>query len=173
MKQIDELLNKYIDNELTVSEINELKNYITTNPAELEKLKALKLADSILRELEFESAPVKFTDKLMSRLNVVYKSKPQKNYVIRVIFSLFIAGFLGIFTFGITQISFDFSDSEESRFGNLFERLGELIPSFNFSISSDLLMLIVSILVLITLVATYIIINSHKAFKDNLENIFR
>lgn len=173
MKVTDEILNKYIDGELSAAEIKNLKNYLSANPDELEKLKALKLVDNILRDMEFESAPHNFTEKFMNRLNVSYASKSNKYYLIKIIFALFGLGFIGIFLFGLSKLSFTDSSSNQSAFDRIMERIGEIIPaiSFSLSINSDTVMLIVSILVLVTLIAAYIIINSHKAFKNNLENL--
>lgn len=173
MKVTDEILNKYIDGELSAAEINELKNYLSANPNELEKLKALKLVDNVLSEMEYEAAPHNFTEKFMNRLNVSYSSKSNKFYLIKIIFALFGLGFIGVFLFGLSRLSFTDSSSDETAFERVMERIGEVIPAFSFSLSinSDTMMLIVSILVLVTLIAAYIIINSHKAFKDNLENL--
>lgn len=173
MKVTDEILNKYIDEELSAAEIKDLKNYLSANPNELEKLKALKLVDNILREMEFESAPHNFTEKFMNRFNVSYSSTSNKFYLIKIIFALFGLGFIGIFLFGLSKLSFTDSSSNQSAFDRIMERIGEIIPaiSFSLSINSDTMMLIVSILVLVTLIAAYIIINSHKSFKNNLENL--
>lgn len=173
MKVTDEILNKYIDGELSAAEINELKNYLSANPNELEKLKALKLVDNVLSEMEYEAAPHNFTEKFMNRLNVSYSSKSNKFYLIKIIFTLFGLGFIGVFLFGLSRLSFTDNSSDETAFERVMERIGEVIPAFSFSLSinSDTMMLIVSILVLVTLIAAYIIINSHKAFKDNLENL--
>lgn len=171
MKLTDEILNKCIDNELSAAEMRELKDHLAANPSEVEKLKALKLTDNILRELEFDSAPQNFTEKLMSQLNVVYSSKPHKNYFIKIVFALFAIGFIGVSLFGLSQISAGSGDNGENKFEHVFERIGEILPAFSFSISQDTMMLIVSILVLVTLISTYLIVNSHKAFKNNLENL--
>lgn len=171
MKITDELLNKYIDNELSAGEVQELKDHFSSNPDEVERLKALKLTDNILKQMELESAPQNFTEKMMERLNVAYASKSSKNYFIKIVFALFSIGFIGITVFGISQISLDDSSQNKSFIDRIFERVGEITPHFSFSLSSDTLMLVVSILVLVTLIATYIIINSHKAFKNNIENL--
>lgn len=175
MKKIsDEILNKYLDNELTNAEINELKDYLSDHPEEAEKFNAHQLVDNVLREMEHDSAPENFTYNFMQKISGVINSKPQKNYFIRFVFAFLGLGFIGIFTFGLTNLS----TSESSTSDRIFDRIGEginnLIPnidSFNFSINSDLLMLIVSTLILVTLVATYGFINSHKAFKSKIENL--
>jgi len=171
MKITDELLNKYIDNELSAAEIQELKNHLSSNSDEVEKLKALKLADNVLRQMEFETAPQNFTEKMMERLNVKYSPQNNKNYFIKIVFALFGIGFFGITFFGISNMSDSNSDGNGSLIDTVFDKLDKIIPSFSFSVSSETLMLIVSILVLVTLIATYIIVNSHKVFKNNIENL--
>lgn len=172
MKELtDELINKYIDNELTVSEINQLKEYLTAHPSEVEKLKAHKLVDSVLRELEFETAPGNITDKIMSKIKTAYSVKIQKNYFMRFIFSLFGLGFVGFYLFGITQVSVESIDKDQSTINNLINQLSNIIPSINFSLSKDLFMLILSAFILILFIATYLMINSHKVFKENIENL--
>ena len=173
MKMSEDILNKYIDNELSTAEIKELKDFLSANPNEIEKLKALKVVDNVLREMELESAPQNFTEKMMERLNVSYLTKTSKNYFVKIMFTLFGLGFVGITLFGISQVSIKGSTESSDAFEQIFQKIGEILPSFSFSfsISSDTLMLIVSVLVLVTLIATYIIINSHKAFKNNIENL--
>lgn len=172
MKELtDELINKYIDNELTVSEINQLKEYLSAHPSEVEKLKAHKLVDSVLSELEFDSAPDNITDKIMSKIKTVYSVKPHKSYFIRIIFSFFGLGFVGIYLFGLTQVSKESMSGNQEIIVKIFDHLNDVIPSVNFSLSSDIFMLVISTFVLITFIATYLMINSHKMFKDNIENL--
>lgn len=171
MKVTEEILNKYIDNELSATEVKELKDYLSENPEEVEKLKALKLVDNVLKEMEFESAPQNFTERMMERLNVTYSTKAGNNSFIKIVFAFFGLGFIGITLFGISQMSLSSSEKNDNFIEHIFKRLGEILPSFSFSISSETFMLIVSILVLVTLIATYIIVNSHKVFKNNIENL--
>ena len=173
-KLTDEILNKYLDNELSNAETNELKEFISEHPNELEKFKAHKLVDELLREMEHETAPENFTNDFMQRFSEIISDKPRRHYFIWSVFGFLGLGFLGIFLFGLTNLS----PSESSQADEIFDRIGEsldkLIPSIEsigFSLNSDMLMMIVSTLVLITLIATYAIINSHKAFKDKIENL--
>ncbi len=173
-KLTDEILNKYIDNELSSSELNDLKEYISQNPQELSKFKAHKLVDELLREMEHESAPENFTYNFMQKVSESVSGHKEKNYFIWFVFSFLGISFLGFFVFGLLNVS----SQESSRTTEIFNKIGDgfqnLIPtikSISFSINSDLLMVIVSALVLVTLLATYAMINSHKAFKNKIENL--
>lgn len=172
-KLTDEILNKYLDNEISSSELSELKTYLANNPDEAEKFKAHKLVDEILREMEHESAPENFTVNFMQRFSKVISTKPQKHYFIWGVFSFLGLSFIGILLFGLMNISSSKSSPSDQVFNTIGEGLDKIIPSINslnFSINSDLLMLIVSTLFLITLISVYVMINSHKSFKEKIEN---
>ncbi len=175
MKQLtNEILNKYIDNELSSSELNELKQYISDNPGELEKFKAHKLVDDLLREMEHESAPENFTYNFMQNFSKALQEKKKKPYFIWAVFTFLGIGFISIFAYGIANLS-PSGDSRTDRFIDQFidgvDRLLPSVDSLSFTINPDLLMVIVSTLVLVTLLVTYGIINSHKVFKDKIENL--
>lgn len=174
MKELsDEILNKYIDNELSSSEVNELKEFISNNPDELKKFKAHKLIDEILRGLEHESSPPNFTAKVMERINSVNSYKLSDNKFIKVISSIFGALILGFLVAGIslgTSQKLEPSSVSEG-INKSFEAVGQFITSLNISLSNDTFLVVVSAFSLIVLVSIYIFINSHKTFKQKLENL--
>ncbi|MDZ7766601.1 MAG: hypothetical protein U5K00_19635 [Melioribacteraceae bacterium] len=172
-KLTDEILNKYLDNEISTSELTELKTYLSNNPGDAEKFKAHKLVDEVLRKMEYESAPDNFTVNLMEKLSKIISEKPKKHYFIWAVFSFLGISFIGILFFGLTNLTPAQSSNTDDVFVRIGEGLDKLVPridSLSFSINPDLLMLIVSTLFLVTLIAAYVMINSHKAFKEKIEN---
>lgn len=172
-KLTDEILNKYLDNEISSNELTELKSYIANNPDEAEKFKAHKLVDEILRSMEHKLAPENFTVNFMQKFSKIIADKPRRHYFLWGVFGFLGLSFIGFFLFGLMNISSSKSSSTEEVFNTISEGIDKVLPSINslnFSINSDLLMLIVSTLFLITLIAVYVMINSHRAFKEKIEH---
>ena len=164
----DELLNKYIDNDLSITEVNQLKEFLSS---ELHKFKAHKLVDEVLRKMEFDTAPAGITERIMQRINVAASVKPRMSNFMRVVFFLF-----GVSIFGSVIILLSQTSSVSSSEGLLPKEVIEYLNKFSFSlpslqsvISSETTMIVISSLVLIVLISVYIFYNSHKSFKRKIE----
>lgn len=165
----DELLNKYIDGELSDSEIIKLEEEINNNPELVKKLKALKITDSTFRNMEITPAPEGFTESVMS--NLKYKSKIRDSispFFIGIIsfFSLLIVGIIG---FVISEI-FTADVSESSEF---MENINKNVTPFFTKVTSlftdENVMFIGGMISFVLLLGLYFIINTHKSFKQSLE----
>ena len=89
-KLTDEILNKYIDGELEPFELAEVKNEIERNDETLARLKALRLVDNSLKQMEIEYAPVNFSEKVMKAISDASKAvKPKISYFFVTIIALF------------------------------------------------------------------------------------
>lgn len=167
----DELLNKYIDNELSETELRELSDLLKNDSDAQARLKALKLTEEIVREIEIFPAPEHFTERFMSKITIstsVVKDKVSYFFIGMIsVFALAIAGIIG---FSLSQIE-DSSSSliQDSQYvqktKNFFsEGLGHLYSLF----SNDNMLLIGAGLTFILLISGYFILESHKNFKEKL-----
>ena len=175
MKELtDEILNKYIDNELSASEINELREFIESNPDELNKFKAHNLVDNILRELTYEKAPSYFTEKMMEKIAPVTQYYNRNNNFIKIIlfvFALFLAGFTAAGLFIPAKESNNNSFISDSA-GKLMQWASN-IPFFQSSFTNENFLILFSSIILILFISIYILVNSHKHFKQEIENVTR
>ncbi|MBU2493908.1 MAG: hypothetical protein KJ571_14870 [Bacteroidetes bacterium] len=167
----DELLNKYIDNELTDVELAEFKKEIQTDAEAQNKLKALKLTDEILNKMEVNRAPVNFTEMFMKKIITVSSFHKEKvSYFFVSIISFFVLTITGILGYSISKIeSGSSSIAEKNQYVQktkevLSGGLGEL----NAILSNDNMLLIGAGLTFVLLISGYFLIENHKNFKEKL-----
>jgi hypothetical protein len=167
----DELLNKYIDNELSEVELKELTEILKNDTDAQLRLKALHLTEEILRKIEISPAPENFTDKFMSKIVIshsVVKDKVSYFYVGMIsFFALAIAGILG---FSISRI--EFGSSNLSGDNQYIEKTNDLFSGglgyINSFLGNDSVLLTGAVLTFVLLMSGYFILENHKNFKENL-----
>ena len=169
----EEILNKYIDGELDPFEITEMKNEIENNAETIARLKALRLVDSSLKQMEVEPAPANFSEKVMKAISNVSKTvKPKISYFFVTIISLFSIGVLGIVVAAFRSI--DDGNGQSSVTPYIDKAKGviskNLVEFQNFFANKNVL-LVVSVLTLILLVTVYLTFDAHKNFKNKLKSI--
>ena len=169
----DDMLNDYIDNELNSSSIDELKNNLSNDEEAVKKLKALKIVDENLKELEIYPAPSNFTERVMNKVMLGAKSlKPKLNYFFVSIVSIFLVTIVGISIFvfdvvGRTAASDNDLKITESVKKFIIENSG----SFNSLMSSDKILLIGGLLTVILFLAGIFVYDSHKSFKNKFKSV--
>jgi len=176
MKNItDEILNKYIDGELDPFEIAEIKNEIDNNVKVIARLKALRLVDSSLKQIEIEYAPVNFSEKVMKAIssasNVV---KPKISYFFVTIISLFSIGVLTVIIAAFRSID---NESGQSTVAPYIDKakgvIGKNLIEFQNFFANKNVLLVVSVLTLILLITVYLTFEAHKSFKNKLDHYSR
>lgn len=168
----DEILNKYIDNELNEFESKELKEAINSNPEAQKKLNAHEMVDIILRKLETEKAPAGINEYVMNRILNISASKESKNYFFISIVSFFFVIFLSVIGFLLSQMEFDNTGSEaglgiKEKISN---RISEYIPQMPAILDSSSLLFIGGSLTIVLLISGYFIIENHRSFKNKLNS---
>ncbi len=161
----DELINKYFDNDLSISDINKINEHIKICADCLNKIKAQKLVEGQLKNLPLENLSYNFTESLMSKIQAVsVKHEPKKNYFFRFIFSVFIFMFLGIFIFAASGTHqnqnedwFKLITNNSSAFFNVTSNLFSKIDSSIFT----------SVLAFIVLISIYYFYETTKTMKNN------
>lgn len=170
MKKItDEILNKYIDNELSAAEIEELKNLLSSNPDELDKLNVLRFVDSSLRTMEHDKAPDHIAGSILSRIEALSIVKGKSFYFFYWIVGVFSIMIIGLFGYILSLISPAESDGS-SVLDNVVNYLSSFSISFNIGLSSNLILLIGASLSIILLIAFYFLVVSHREFKNSLSH---
>jgi uncharacterized membrane protein len=169
----DEILNKYMDGELDPFEIAEMKNEIENNVEIVVRLKALRLVDSSLKQMEVEQAPVNFSEKVMEVISNATKAvKPKISYFFITIISLFSIGVLAVIIAAFRSID---NESGQSTVTPYLDKakgvIGKNLIEFQNFFSNKNVLLVVSVLTLILLVTVYLTFEAHKSFKNKLKSI--
>ena len=172
MKELtDEILNKYVDDELSTTELSQLKELIAADDEALKKLKAHKLADQILHKMEITPAPSKFTERVMERIYSIAPKKVRRSFFIPGVISIFSMGIVGIFVYIFTTPApaSDPDSKTVSIINDAQEMVSQKVGDFSAFFSNETILLVGSFLTFVLLLSAYFMINSHKNFKHNLD----
>lgn len=171
----DDILNRYIDNELDSTEINEVKKILDEDEESWKRLKALRSVDSSLKEIEIYPAPHGFTEKVMR--TIIGKSKSaiaKPGYFFISIVSIF------LFTIAVVMIAALRLSGEKSgtveQVNPLDESLKfvrENLPTLQNFFSSDNFLMVGIVLTVILLISGFFMVESHKDFKNKLNSASR
>lgn len=169
----DELLNKYIDNELSSTELNEVKEALNKDEDAVMRLRALRLVDNSLKKIETESAPLNITDKIMDVLiKVPHALKPKGGFFFAMIISVFSLGILAIFvaalkitdsTAGVIPAVTSLNQAKDFVDKNL--------NTVQLFFTNQNVLIVISLLSLILLAGIYFSIEAHKNFKNKLNSL--
>lgn len=167
----DELLNKYIDNELNSTDLTSINEHLKKCDDCLIRLKALRVVDTQLKTLEVSKPGAAFTLNLMNKINMAAVTlKPKKFYFFRFIFSLFILLMLGILILVITNISSAVNDSpglvDYIDVGTSF-----LLSNFKTFAGKINISLVGSVISIIFFISMYLIYDSHRRIKSRLDRL--
>ena len=103
-KLSDEILNRYIDNELSQAELKMVHDQLQSSEEDRKKLLALQLLHSNLKNVKSESVSPDFTGKLMKRIMKKSKAKKEQRIFIFSISSIFVIIALGIIGYVMSLI---------------------------------------------------------------------
>lgn len=164
----DEILNKYLDKELNLEEMNQVKTRIENSPELKKKYEALLSANAFLKNFESDLPSADFTKKVMGKIKIRRASAPQQKHFLLTVLSL-----LGLIVCGITVFVFyemitsiQVSDSSDI-VSNYSNTIGNYFSSFfgkkNLSIFG-------SVLSFIMLVSGYFFYDYQKHSKKNFSH---
>lgn len=100
----DDLLNKYLDGELSANEKIELENYLNENELARKRFNSLKSVHSFLFQINAESPSVNFTEKVMNAVQKKAKSRSSQKYFIISVSSFIVLLCMLIFGFVLANI---------------------------------------------------------------------
>lgn len=174
MKKVNnELLNDYIDNLLDTSKIKEVNNLINEDEETLKHLKALKSVDESLHHLEVTPAPPGFTERVMKLIISRSKStvKSINYYFISVLgfFSIAIISVI-VYAYKITDVKTDTSE-KVNILDTATNFIKDNLPNWKSLFSNNNVIMLGMVLTIILLLSGYFMFESHKNFKNKLQNI--
>lgn len=172
MNRIDELINKFLDSEISNLELEELQKLLNDD-FNYKSLKSFQLIEKTLKDIKTEKAPELFTEKLMTKILMLNKSRNErKSFLPIIINSIFV---LLIIFFVVIYFIYANMDIRNSEFNLLIESKINLINSFLPTLKKIFINKIViffsSIISLLLLIIFYYIFEEHKIFKKKLENM--
>lgn len=173
MKKSNDLLNNYIDNELSVTELDDMNTLIQNDEKLRTQLKALKVVDETLKQMKEEPAPIYFTERLMSKINSAkaeLKLKP--SYYFRSMITIFVT--VLIMTMAYIGVSVDWNLKSSEPFNYLVQIQSAASDGINFIqqiISNKYFMTVSSFAVLIVFIAAFYSFENYKHHKNRLDSI--
>jgi hypothetical protein len=168
MKIDDDVLNKFIDGELSESEMNEISELIRNSDSIRKNYNALLMVHQQLKLIKEENVSKEFTSYLMSKLNKGYKARKSDRLFIFsvssifIVFSLFIIGFLisSIITSPGSSSNIRITDDLLKILNNFSSSAANIFKRNNISIFGS----VISLGILIT---AYFFFESNKNLKKN------
>ncbi len=167
----DELINKYLDNELELPELQNVNELIKTDSEFNIKLSTQKYVHQSLYELPVFSAPLGITEKIMNRLASKLSSKYQKNYFFRgIVASLMLILTAVLFMFFFFAQDLQFIQEAPSVTDLVQNYTSPVITTLYSFLTSELFRTISGITGFIILLSFYFTLNSFKEFKDRIKH---
>lgn len=173
----DDILNKYIDNELEGEELSELNEHLKYCSSCLAKLKAQRVVEQQLRRIDTFQLRSDFTQILMKKIgNIPFHYEPKKSYFFRFIVGLFVVLIAVILAAAISAVPAashtagpasapgwytTFTEGILRQFTNLLSNYGSLFSGKDVSIVG-------SGLAFIILVSIYIVYESFRQAKSRV-----
>ena len=168
----DELMNKYIDNELTSDELNQVEELIKSEKNFSSQLSLHKYVHETLYQVPTKKAPKNITEIIMRKIAGKISDKYKKNYLFRFVVAtltsiLILTLFLFFYFLGdlelfknASEFSFDYSD--------------KILPSLSYIkdiFNSEIFKTVTGLLGFVILLLFYFNYNSHKQLKDTLNKL--
>jgi hypothetical protein len=174
MKKItDEILNDYIDNQLDSVSLSELKKDLADDEESLNKMKALKIVDETLRDLEVYEAPANFSEKVMNVITKSAKSiKPKMNYFFTGIISVFGIIIAGVLAAAWMIVAKQEPSSEKLQIVESVKQfVNDNLNTLNKIFSNHQVLFAGGLLAAVLLLSAVVVFDSHKNFKNKLKSI--
>ncbi len=164
----DEILNKYIDGELSKTESAEVEKQIQFSKEIRDQFNALKFVHSQLKNIKEDEVADNFTLLTMARINRQVKTKRSDSKFIGFIFStilVFCLGIIGYVSYTIFNIA---SRSSANRnFGNYGKLLNEFLSILQNIFSPQNIPLTGSVVSLVIIITAYFFFESRKKTNFN------
>ncbi|MCU7499836.1 MAG: anti-sigma factor family protein [Bacteroidota bacterium] len=171
----DEVLNKYIDNELEGRELSELNEHLKFCTSCLSRLKALRMVDQQLRRIETFHVSADFTQNLMKKIEKIsFHYTPRKSYFFRFVVALFViltAAMLAAVVITV-KASAPAVASEPAWYKAILDtfsaKLSSVLTGYNSLFTNRSFSIVGSGLAFIILVSIYIVYESFKGVKGRI-----
>ncbi|MFZ1290179.1 MAG: hypothetical protein WAR79_08810 [Melioribacteraceae bacterium] len=165
----DELINKYLDNEIDSDELNTVNDLLKNNTEFKTKFITQKYIHENLNEIPLHSAPTNITELVMGKIISKLSIKTQKNYFFKGILAILLVFlFITLYFFfsllgdlKIVQQTVSYIDYSK----NYFQ---PIVTFFSKIIQNDIFRTLSGLLGLIILLSFYFSLNSFKDFKNRI-----
>jgi len=165
----DEILNKYLDGDLTSDEQEEVKELLKKSESDRKRFNVLKLIHENLSSLETDNVSPGFNDKVMLRLKKKYARAKQQNYFIIAVTSLFVFICVAIVGYLVAGIISSTGQSESPQLIDIINRSGKDIITFTQKLfSGESLSIIGSVFSFAIIITGYFFYELQKRMKINL-----
>ena len=160
MKLSDEILNKYIDNELSEEEKNKIKKMLLEDDELMKNLKALQMLEDSMQKLKLYKSSSDFTSKVMNRIQKVKMNYQSDTFFIGTIsfLILFLVGIIGYIVTSFFSLNFGNSQLElPLRKISFFivDYFGLLSKIFNNPFTQNILLSVI-LLILLNIILTLV-----------------
>lgn len=167
----DELLNKYLDNELDPAELAEFSQLIENDDEAVKSLKAMKAIEQSVRKIEFEPAPGNVTYDVMKKIASVNKVK-RSNWFFWLVVSVFLIGIAAVTFYSIQSYKPSAEGmGAEKTITAVKDFFGEKTQSINSVLKSPDIKLIGTVLTLLFLITGYFVFESHRNLRNKLKRL--
>ena len=161
----DEMLNKYLDNDLTSAEMQQVKSAIEKSTELKKKYEALLTANNLLKKTDADLTSVDFTKNLMQKLKAKTSTARQQKYFLFSFLILF-----GVIVFGITgylfyEIILSAQSNESTR--NITTYAKNISGYFSGLFSKNNLSILGSVLSFIMIISGYFLYEYQKQARKN------
>lgn len=169
MKISDDLLNRYIDNELSKEELDQFNKMLSQDQEAIQKLKALQFVERSAKKIKAFKAPDGFAEKIMAEIKPKLSIRYQKDYFYRIIISVFTISFFAISGFTVSLLlksnsGTSLKDSYVSEFSQvIIQKLG-IVEKFFINTNN---MMISSSIILLLLLSLYFIFETRRFTNQN------
>ena len=166
----DEILNKYLDDELAPEKIKEVEAALKDSKPDIKRFQALKLVHDNLSSIKEEKVSEDFTSRLMNKLNKKFVLPKQQKYFILSISSFIVLVCLGILGYVIaTILSAPVPQSEPVQVTETVQRVTTvLVNELQRLFSGNGLSIVGSIISFALIITGYIFFERQKQMKTRL-----
>ena len=165
----DEILNKYLDGDLTSDEQEEVKELLKKSESDRKRFYVLKLVHENLTSLEMDNVSPGFNEKVMLRLKKKYARAKQQNYFIIAVTAIFVFICVSIVGYLIAGIISSAGQNESSQLIDIINRSGKDIITFTQKLfSGENLSIIGSVFSFAIIITGYFFYELQKRMKINL-----
>lgn len=171
MNRFDELLNKFLDNDLTSAELDEFNSLMNSSENQ-KKFNSIIEVESVIKKMPTDSAPLTFTEKLMGMLNQSERKPVKVDKFILFVSSLFIVAIIGTIIYFVLHTNVNLDNSE------LSSKLNSLIKSIHVDnelinkLFNNYVVFFVGVASSIFLLFNFIFtLDSYKSFKEKINKV--
>jgi hypothetical protein len=168
----DEILNSYIDGDLSTAELNEVKKLLDNSEEARRRLNALQLVDRELKNYPLKDTSSDFTSVLMKKIMRKPEVKGQKYFIFSVssFFILISLGIIGYITSYILSAGGN-STGESSSVDKLIYISEQLVMTIKKFFTAGNVSVIGFIFSFAIIISAYFFFDSHKQAKAKLTKL--